>query len=219
MQFAMEGRFDITQCLLMINGVCLVRPCYAPAVEWLGHIVLPCSVFLSSSVSVYCLGNCCKHLTYWYIVRKCSSSSMVMARWLLAVLSLNIFSVSVHYLSNSYTDSTQIWHIDMCRSSSNLVMVWWFLTELNVEKKKKFLVLVHYLPQQLYAFNSNIMYGYVIRMCRSSSNLVMVRWFWTNIILFNLKKFEIFSFRTLTFVEMYVYCSCMRLKSHVQIFN
>jgi hypothetical protein len=60
---------------------------------------------------------------------------------------------------------------------SNWVMVQWFLP-FNFEKKEIF----NYCslsPKQLSIFNSNLMYGYVIGICWSSSNLVMVWWYLT----------------------------------------
>jgi hypothetical protein len=65
-----------------------------------------------------------------------------------------LVSVSIHYLPNSITHSTQIWHMHgylkgMRRPSSNLVIVQWFFEEwcpFHFENIMKFSVFVHYLP-------------------------------------------------------------------------
>jgi hypothetical protein len=55
--------------------------------------------------------------------------------------------------------------------------------------------------ERLHTFNSNLVYGCIIGLCRSGSNLVMVRWIFYRVI--PLK--EIFSFCSLTFVWIYMY--------------
>jgi hypothetical protein len=55
--------------------------------------------------------------------------------------------------------------------------------------------------EQLNTFNSNLVYGYIIELCRSGSNLVMVQWFFDRVIPLE-KKIQ---FLLLTFVWMYVY--------------
>jgi hypothetical protein len=52
--------------------------------------------------------------------------------------------------------------------------------------------------ERLHKFNSNLVYGYIIGLCRSSSNLVMVQWSFDSVI--PLEKF--FSFHSLTFVSL-----------------
>jgi hypothetical protein len=43
--------------------------------------------------------------------------------------------------------------------------------------------------QRLHTFNSNLIYGYIIRLCRTNSNFVMVQWFLSE--LFFLRKFSV----------------------------
>jgi hypothetical protein len=54
--------------------------------------------------------------------------------------------------------------------------------------------------ERLHTFNSNLVYEYIIGLCRSSSNLVMVRWFFDRVIPLEIN----FSFRSITFVWMHV---------------
>jgi hypothetical protein len=85
----------------------------------------------------------------------------------------------------------------MCRSSSNLVMFWWFLAELcplTLKKKEEIFSFCSLFPQQLYIFNSNLTYGYVIRMRWSTLNLVMVWWFLTELSLLNFERNKKFLF-------------------------
>jgi hypothetical protein len=63
----------------------------------------------------------------------------------------------------------------MRRSSLNLIMVWRNNAPFTL-KKGNFSVSIHYLPKQWYIFISNLTYGYVIKIHRSSSNFVMVWW-------------------------------------------
>jgi hypothetical protein len=74
------------------------------------------------------------NLTYGYVMRKYrSSSNLVMVRWFLAELcpfhfENNMkFSVSVHYLPNGTTHSTQTWHMDTSKECAGQVQIWsWF---------------------------------------------------------------------------------------------
>jgi hypothetical protein len=176
--------------------------------------VLPCSlipsfrhsVIPSSSVSVHYLSNSCTHSTkIWHI--DISNSNSVMVRWFLAELcpfyfKNNMkFSVSAHYLTNGITHSTQTWHIGYVmrkyKPSLNLVMVWWFLAELcpfHFENNYIIFSFRSLSPKRYYTFNSNLTYGYVKGMRRSSLNLVMVQWFLAELCPFTLKIIWNFQF-------------------------
>jgi hypothetical protein len=54
--------------------------------------------------------------------------------------------------------------------------------------------------ERLHTFNSNLVHEYIIGLCRSSSNLVMVGWFFDRVIPLVIN----FGFRSLTFVWTYV---------------
>jgi hypothetical protein len=64
------------------------------------------------------------------------------------------FSVSVHYLPNGITHSTQIWHMDKSKECAGqvLVIIQWFSAQLcpfHFENNMKFSVSVHYLPNSV----------------------------------------------------------------------
>jgi hypothetical protein len=135
---------------------------YAPAIKWLGHIVLPCSVIPSSSVFVHYLSNGCTHSSQiWHmdISRKntgqvgiwTSSGLMIFGPWW-NFCPLVTFSVSVHYLPNGITHLTQTWDMDASKECAGQVRIWsWFNNFWHsyapfTLKKRKFSVSVHYLP-------------------------------------------------------------------------
>jgi hypothetical protein len=74
------------------------------------------------------------NLAYRYVMRKYRSTwNLVMIRWFLAelcpfYLKNNMkFSVSVHYLPNGITQSTQTWHMDMSWENTGQIWIWsWF---------------------------------------------------------------------------------------------
>jgi hypothetical protein len=91
----------------------------------------------------------------------------------------NKISVSVHYCPNGITHLTQIWHgyvkelrkLEFGHGSMVLIRIMPLLLW-----KKEIFSFCSLSPQQLYIFNSNLTYGYVIRINWPSSNLVMVWW-------------------------------------------
>jgi hypothetical protein len=73
---------------------------YAPAIYWLGHIVLPCSVIPSFRHSV---------LPFF-------RTSVIPSSF-----------VSVHYHSNGCTHSSKIWHMDISWKNTGQLWIWlWF---------------------------------------------------------------------------------------------
>jgi hypothetical protein len=119
-----------------------------PAIKWLlwpGHIVLPCSVLLSSSVSV-------------------------------------------HYLSNFCTHSTQIWHIDIKKIQVKFEFGHGQMIFDRVMPHDEIFSFRSLSPQWYFTFNSNLTYRYVKGMRRSSSNLVIIRWFFAELCPLNFEK-------------------------------
>jgi hypothetical protein len=109
------------------------------------------------------------------------------------------FSVSVHYLLNSTTHSTQTWHMDMFLECPGQVRIWSWFNDFWQSKSPFTLKIIWNLQfpintlstQQYYIFNSNLTYGYVKGMGRSSWNLVKVQWFFGSYVPFTLKIIEI----------------------------
>jgi hypothetical protein len=92
-------------------------------------------------------------------------------------------SVSVHYLSNGCTHSTQIWHMDMSWENTDQAQILSWLDDfwqiyapytLKVIWNFQFPFIIS--PTVLH-IQLKIPYGYVKGMSRSSLNLVMVQWF------------------------------------------
>jgi hypothetical protein len=120
-----------------------------------------------------------------YIIKKYrSSSNLVMVRWFLTrvmplyeIISFRSLSPQRYYTFNS--NLTYGYVKGMRRSSLNLVMVQWFycrVMPLSLWKQYEIFSFRSLSPQWLYIFNSNLTYGYVIRIHWSSLNLVIVWW-------------------------------------------
>jgi hypothetical protein len=91
-------------------------------------------------------------------------------------------SVSVHYLSNGCTHSTQIWHMGMSWENTGWVSIWSWFDDFWQSYAPFTLKMIWNFSfrslsaQRYYTFHSNLIYGYVMIKYRPSSNLVMVRW-------------------------------------------
>jgi hypothetical protein len=150
-------------------------------------------------------------------------SNLVMVHWFLIELSLlnsekiEIFTFrSLTFVWMNIWDSNCICRfvIGMRRSSLNLVMVRWvFDRVISLEQKKKknrnfqFLFLFISLSLEwLHTFNSNLIYGFVIGLHRSSMN-----WSWSEDLLQSYPSWRNFQF----LLSNFSLDVCIRLKLHV----
>jgi disulfide oxidoreductase YuzD len=145
-------------------------------------------------VWMYVYGSDC--MCRFVIRMRRSSSNLVMVHWFLTELSLlkkkfSFRSLTFVWMYVYGSDCMCRFVIRMRRSSSNLVMVHWFLTELsllNLQKKIEILSFRSLIFVWMHVQDSNCMCRFVVGMCRSSSNLVMVHWFWQSYPSWNYNK-------------------------------
>lgn len=99
---------------------------------------------------------------------------------------------------------------DICINHRNLqlrfefghsLMIFFQILPLELGKKFSFCSVTFV---EMYVWSSDCMYRCFTRKYRSSSNVVMVQWFLTELSLLNLEKKDIFSFHSPAFVGMYV---------------
>jgi hypothetical protein len=116
-----------------------------------------------------------------------SSLNLVMVRWFLVELCpfyliwifqfLFIISPTVFHIQLKFDISIRQRNAKVKIKFGYGSMVFGRVMSLSLWKEYEILSFCLFSPQQCYIFNSNLTYGYVKGMRRSSSNLVMVRWF------------------------------------------
>jgi hypothetical protein len=123
-----------------------------------------------------------------------SKSNLVMVRWFLTELCpLMKLSVSVHYLPNSWTHSTQIWHMDTSKKCTEQVQIWsWFDDFWQSHTLFTLKIIWHFqFPFIIYPSCTNQL-KFEIWICqkirRSSSNFLMVQWFLAELCPFHFKN-------------------------------
>jgi hypothetical protein len=115
-----------------------------------------------------------------------SSSNLVMVHWYLTELLLLEKNKSFQFLLSNFCLDVRIWLkiacVDMLYefAGQDQICLWSddFLTKLSLWTLKKIEIFIFYSLslQWLHTFHSNLIYRYIIELCRSNSNLVVVWW-------------------------------------------